>query len=107
VSIRQQPRHRFPLEDYVEGQENGHDKEVQPEVSFVDMERLGGVVVVAAAAPVVTTGQQLRLPIGSIRVQDEIQADGFLLQPDACRFLPEASHRCHHCSRITGRNVVM
>jgi hypothetical protein len=46
---------------------------------------------IVAVAALVVMGQ-LHLPISSIRVQDEIQVDSFLLQHDACGFLPEAFH---------------
>ena len=51
------------------------------------MEQLG---IVTVAAPVIMG--QLHLPISSVRVQNEIQVDSFLLQHDACRFLLEAFH---------------
>jgi hypothetical protein len=55
-------------------------------------------LVIVAAAIVVTT-EQLRMPIISVRVQDEIKAGSFLLQHNVRGLWSEAFHGCHNCKK--------
>jgi len=50
---------------------------------------------------------ELQLPISSVRVQDEIKVDSFLLQHNARGFWSEAFHGCHNFIFLTRHNNSM